>query len=138
MQKTKLGISVGLMGLILYCLGLFCNYYVIIAAVVFVLYAEQDLWLRRTAVKVLALSFLFPAIRLVIGFIPDGIGIINDITMMFDKPFSISIVSKILTFITDAIDIGENLIFILLGVMAYSKKTIELPVIDSFINKNVE
>ena len=137
MQKTKLGITVGFMGAILYCLGLFSGYFVTVAAVAYVLIAEENIWLRKTAVKVLALTFLFPIIRTIIGVIPDAIGFINNIMNLFNDTFEVEIISKIVVILNNIVNIAEYVIFILLGIRAFSQGTIKIPVVDSIINKHV-
>lgn len=137
MQKTKLGLTVGFMGAVLYALGLFSGYFITIAAVVYVLIVEENIWLRKTAVKVLALTFLFPIIRTIIGFIPDTIGFINSIMSLFDDTFKIEIVSKIVIILNNIVNIAEYVIFIMLGIRAFSQGTIKIPGVDSIINKHM-
>ncbi len=139
MQKTKLGISVGLMGAILYFLALFCSEPIIlIAAIAFVLFAEENVWLRRTAVKVLALIFIFKVIYLIIGFVPDMLDILNDIINIFTTPLSFSIINKLVDLGNDVVYVVKYIVFIVFGIMAFFQKSLPIPGIDSFIKKNVE
>jgi len=137
MHKSKLGLSVGFMGAILYCLGLFSGYFLTIAAVVYVLFAEENIWLRKTAVKVLVLTFLFPIIHTVLGVIPDFVGLIDNIMNLADESLDANVVNGIFVLLNNIVDIAEYVIFILLGIFAFSQKTIKIPLIDSFINKHV-
>ena len=56
MQKTKLGISVGLLGAAIYFTSLFSGYLVPVILTGYVLLFEENDWLRKNAVKAVALS----------------------------------------------------------------------------------
>ena len=137
MEKTKLGISVGLMGALLYALGLFGGYFLTVAAVVYVLWREESVWLKQTAVKALALTFLFPVISLAIGVIPDLVGLVQSVMNLFDEFFSMEVVLEIEAILRSVLNILEYVVFILLGVMALGKKTIRVPLVDSLVEKHL-
>ena len=77
MQKSKLGISVGIVGAALYFAGLFNGLLLIAIIAGYVLIAEENQWLRRTAVKSVVLYILFALVSAVIGLLPDSIGLIS-------------------------------------------------------------
>ena len=137
MEKTKLGISVGLMGALLYALGLFGGYFLTVAAVVYVLWREESVWLKQTAVKALALTFLFPVISLAIGVIPDLVGLVQSVMNLFDEFFSMEVVLEIEAILRSILNILEYVVFILLGVMALGKKTVRVPLVDSLVEKHL-
>lgn len=137
MEKTKLGISVGLMGALLYALGLFGGYFLTVAAVVYVLWREESVWLKQTAVKALALTFLFPVISLAIGVIPDLVGLVQSVMNLFNEFFSMEVVLEIEAILRNILNILEYVVFILLGVMALGKKTIRVPLVDSLVEKHL-
>ena len=138
MQKTKLGLSVGFMGAILYALGLFGGYFLTIAAVAYVLIREENMWLRKTAIKVLVLTFTFPLLHIIIGFLPDMVGFINDVMNLFDDYFKVEKLSEIVTVLKDIVNIAEYVVFILLGILAFSQRTIRIPLVDKIIDKHTE
>ncbi len=138
MEKTKLGISVGIMGALLYAIGLFAGYLITIAAVAYVLIREESSWLRKTAVKIIALVFLFPVIRTALGVIPDLISFVDDIMNIFDEYFTLNVVTRIITVLLDIVNIAEYVIFIILGFMALNQKTLKLPLLDSAIGKHMD
>ena len=137
MEKTKLGISVGLFGALLYAIGLWGGYFLTIAAVAYVLIREESAWLKQTAVKALALTFLFPLISVAIGVIPDLVGLVQSVMNLFDEFFSMEIILEIETILRSILNIVEYVIFILLGIFALGKKTIRLPLVDAAIEKHV-
>ena len=137
MEKTKLGISVGLFGALLYAVGLWGGYFLTIAAVAYVLIREENAWLKQTAVKALALTFLFPLISVAIGIIPDLVGLVQSVMNLFDEFFSMEIILEIETVLRNILNIVEYVVFILLGIFALGKKTIRLPLVDAAVEKHV-
>jgi len=137
MEKTKLGISVGLFGALLYAVGLWGGYFLTVAAVAYVLIREESAWLRKTAVKALALTFLFPLISVFIGVIPDLVGLVANVMSLFDEAFSMEMVRDIENILRSILNIVEYVIFILLGILALGNKTVRLPLVDGAIEKHV-
>lgn len=137
MQKTKLGISVGFLGAILYFIGLFGGLWVTIAAVAYVWIREEDLWIKRTAAKVLSMTFLFPIILLVLGFIPDLIYLCRDMLAVLDISINLDVITKMEAVTANFFNIVKYVFFILLAVFAYFQKTLRLPLIDYTIEKHI-
>lgn len=137
MEKTKLGISVGLVGAILYCLGLFGGALVTIAAVAYVLIFEENEWLKKTAVKVVVLMFFFPVVQYAVGLIPDLIRIVFDVLNMFKVYSNIEIVYSIENLFYDLVVIVKYVVFAIFGVMALSQKSVKIPLLDNFLDKHM-
>ena len=51
MQKTRLGISVGMLGAAVYLTGLFSGYLVALLMAGYVLLCEENGWLKRSVIK---------------------------------------------------------------------------------------
>ena len=62
MQKTRLGISVGLMGFITYFGCCFGGYIAAILLFGYILLVENNQWLRKTAVKAMILTIAFRSV----------------------------------------------------------------------------
>lgn len=135
MQKTKLGIAVGLMGAAVCFSGLFGGYLVTMLLAAYVLMFEENEWLKKTAVKSVALMIFFSVVYTLLNLIPNAIGVVNHVFSIFGGSFSIAIVSNILSVFSGAIDIIEKLLFIGLGFKALNQGTISVPVVDKLINK---
>ncbi len=135
MQKTKLGISVGLLGAAIYFLGLFSGYLVAVLLVGYVLLFEENEWLKKAAVKAVSLMVFFTFIIVIINLIPNVISFINHVVSMFGGNFYIGFISNLINAIVSAIDIIEKVLFIGLGVKALGQGTITVPVVDNLINK---
>ena len=138
MEKTKLGISVGLTGAFLYAIGLWGGYFLTIAAVAYVLIREENAWLKQTAVKALALTFLFPLLHVAIGVIPDLIELADNVMNLFDETLDAAIINKIAVLLNHIVNMTEYIVFILLGILALGKKTIRMPLVDTIVKKHLD
>lgn len=134
-MKTKLGISVGLMGAAIYLAALFGGYTPVILLVGYVLLVEENEWLKKTAVKAAALLISLSFLLTLIGLIPDLLSWINSLVAIFKGTFNYGIVSSIIGFITKAIDIIKTCLFLLLGVKALNQGTVAIPFVDKIVNK---
>ena len=135
MQKTKLGISVGLFGAAVYFMGLFSGYLVAVLLTGYVLLREEKEWLRKSAVKVLAVMALFSPMTTVINFVPSIMTFINCIVAAFGGNFYISLIANLVEAIVCALNIIEKLLLLALGVTALNQGTVAVPVVDNLINK---
>lgn len=135
MQKTKLGISVGLLGAAIYFTSLFSGYLVPVILTGYILLFEENDWLRKNAVKAVSLTVFFSFIIVVINLIPNAISFINYIASMFGGNVYIAFISNLVNAVTSAIDIIEKVLFIGLGLKALNQGSISIPVVDKLINK---
>lgn len=135
MQKTKLGISVGLLGAAIYFMGLFSGYLVAVLLAGYVLLFEENEWLKKAVVKAVSLMVFFSFIVVIINLIPNTVDIIDHVVSMFGGSFRIGFISNLIKAVVSAIDIIEKVLFIGLGVKALSQGTITVPVVDNLINK---
>jgi len=136
-MKTKLGISVGLLGAATYFVGLFSGYTVLALFVGYILLFEENIWLKRTAVKAFAINILFSLVSAVVGLIPNVIYLIDDLVNIFGGSFSILFVTRLITFIQSALSLILKLLMLGLGLTALSQGTIKFPIIDKLIDKHM-
>lgn len=135
MQKTRLGISVGMLGAALYFMGLFSGYLVAVLMAGYILLFETNEWLKKAAVKAVSLLVFFSLLIAVINLIPNAISFIDNIAAIFGGNFSVVVLSRIVTVIVSALDIIEKILFIILGIKALNQGTISFPVVDKLISK---
>ena len=138
MQKTKLGISVGLLGALLYFSGLFGGFVITIIMAGYVLLAEENMWLRKVCVKAVALMVAFAAIPAILGLIPGAIQVINEICALFDSYFSVPYINQIIELLKDIVFFIEKLVFLGLGLKALTQGNIQIPVVDDLVNKHMQ
>lgn len=138
MQKSKLGISVALIGAALYFLGLFSGYLAVIILAGYVLLMEENVWLKKTAVKSVALLILFSLILSVVGLIPGLVNFIDDIFNIFGGNFYISFLTNIISMLRSGINLIQTVLFLILGLKAMNQGTIPVPMIDKLVDKCFE
>lgn len=138
MQKTKLGISVGLLGALLYFSGLFGGYVITIIMAGYVLLAEENMWLRKASVKAVALMVVFSILPSLLSLIPGAIEIINEICALFESYFTVPYISNIINLLQNVIYFVEKLVFLGLGLKALTQGTIQIPVVDDMVNKHMQ
>lgn len=135
MQKTKLGVSVGLLGAAVYFSGLFGEYIPAILIAGYVLLFEENEWLKKACVKAVAVMMSISVVIALLGLIPDCLGWISSLLSIFEVYFSASIVNSIINVITDALSIIRTVLLLVLGVKALNQATINVPVVDNLVNK---
>lgn len=136
MEKTKLGISVGLLGAALYFTGLI-NFFVLIILAGYVLIFEKNEWLRKSAVKAVTIVIAFSLVSILIGISNSILDILNIPLSWIRIPFRLSWPLNIDSIVLKALDIIEKVVLLLLGFKAFSQGSLNLGPIDNIIDKNV-
>lgn len=135
MQKTKLGISAALLGAVICFSGLFSGYLLVFLLAAYVLLMEDNIWLKKTAVKTIAVLIVFSLLSTVLGLIPDLINVIDDIFNIFKGSFSIRFLSSIISAARSILGFLETLLLLGLGFKALNQGTIKIPMIDKLVDK---
>ncbi len=143
-MKTKLGLSVELtsalflfllLGTVFAGSGLFMYGAIVLGA--YVLYKEEDLFLKGTVIKGVLLVIFATFINLCLGYSDNLIEFIN-FFMGIAKTDYIRDGFGIVKWLQLIVSTVEKIILMLLAIFALKKKTITLPVIDKLINKHLQ
>ena len=137
MNKTKLGISVGLMAALLWLLGYFAGYTVIAIAVGYVLLVEENGWLKKQALRVIGLMLLFSLVSVVINAIPSLLELWYSIRNLADKYTHYEDVHKVFNLLSNILSLVKTWTFVIMGVLMLFGKNFKVPVVDSLIDKLV-
>ena len=137
MKNLKLGIPTALYGAIMFFTALFDNYLIPILMAGYILLTEEELLLRRSAVKTVALLIVFALGSAAINLLPDFFSLINHFVSLFGGFFYVSVISELAGIANDALDILKTVLFVLLGVSALQQKKIAIPVIDKMLDKYI-
>lgn len=139
MQKTKLGISVGLLGAIIYFLGLFGGYQAVILVAGYVLLREEDIWLRKLSVKAVVLLLTFSVAISAIGLIPDLFDWVSSVIALVNINISFSFLTKLVRVVTGAISIIRTVLFLVLGLQALGQEDIiRVDFADALVEKHMQ
>ena len=96
---------------------------------------EENVWLKKTAVKTVAVLMVFSLLNAVLGLIPDLISVISSIFNIFNGSFSIRILSSIISAARSVLGFLETLLLLGLGFKALNQGTIKIPMIDKLVDK---
>ena len=135
MQKTKLGISAGLLGAVLYFMGIFSGYLLVAILAAYVLLYEENGWLKQSAVRAVAILVIFSFGITVVKLIPDAMDFVDDIVTIFGGHFRIVMISNVASVIVSALNLIEKLLLLCLGVKALRQESISVPIIDTLLDK---
>jgi hypothetical protein len=135
-QKTKLGINVGLMGAALYFVGLF-NFLGLIVLAGYVLLFESNEWLRRSAVKAVSIVIGFTLITLIMALGNDVFGAINGFLSWFRTPTHLAWPLNMNLIVTSLANALQKIVLFILGVKAFSQGSMAVGPIDRIVDKNM-
>ncbi|MFQ9933885.1 MAG: hypothetical protein ACLRVQ_05580 [Lachnospiraceae bacterium] len=145
-MKTKLGLSNYLTASIFYFFllltlhyfnsGIFALPALVLGA--YVLYKEEDLWLRASVIKGILLVVFVCFICLCINYVDDLLSFINFFINIADPLAVLDDGLGIMNWLKDIIYVIEKIIFMLLALFALGGKTVKLPVIDKLIAKHIQ
>jgi hypothetical protein len=135
-EKTKLGITVGLLGAAIFFLGLI-NLIALIIVAGYVLLFETNEWLKRSAVKAVAIVIGFALISVLISFGNDIFGFFNSFFDLAHSSFRFGYPLKLNDFISTLASAVEKLIFLVLGIKALKQESISIEMIDKIVNRNM-
>lgn len=136
MEKTKLGITVGLMGAAIYFMGLISIVPMILLAG-YVLLLENNEWLKKAAVKAVAIYVVFAIIPILLGLVGNVFGILNIVVGWLPGTFRFEVIGSIDYLLMSAVDLVRTLVFLVCGFTAMSQGSIKVGLIDKIVNKNM-
>lgn len=137
-MKTRLGISVGLMGAAIYLMVLFGGYIPAILLTGYVLLFESNEWLKKSAVKAIAVGLFFSILSMLVGFVPNIFSLIDNICGMFGGYFRIAFIDGLMSFISGALKILEKLLLLLLAFVALHQGNISFGFVDRLIEEHTK
>ena len=135
MEKTKLGIPVALLAVLLCLLGFYGGYVITGILVGYILLKEENLSLKRLAVKVLALMLAFSLANTVIYLIPNIISIFESFIYLFTEEYFENGYYRIFEILSSILSLAKTVLFVLLTFFALIGKEFKLPVLDKLLDK---
>lgn len=117
--------------------GLFGGYLLTGVLVGYVLLFEENIWLRKSAVKTFTLMVGFSLISAVVGLLPSVIRVIDNIFMMFGGYFTAAFATNFLAAVLTLVDMVKTILLLVMGMKAVTQGTVAMPVIDNLINKHM-
>lgn len=137
MEKTKLGVSVSLLGAAAYLLALFGGYTPLLLLVGYIFLFEDHDRLKKTALKAFVLNVCFSLAVTAAGLIPDLLDWIASVVRVFDGIFDYSVIRSIFVVITDGLYFLRTCLFLLLGLKALKAESCATPIADEIVTKHM-
>lgn len=138
MEKTKLGISVGLMGALMFLVSLVGGYVAAIVVAGYILLREDDRWLKEVAVKAVAVLGGFGLLSALIGLIPEAFNFLQEIVQLFHGSLDLTVIYRFFNLLTTLLVVVKTVVFVLLAWKALRQETVAIPVIDRLLKKHKE
>ncbi len=137
MEKTKLGISVELLAVIVVLASYFGGYTGMFLVVGYVLIVESDEWLKKLAVKAAVITLGFTFLSSLVHLIPNVVSCLNMVLGIIDIDLTIEHLSWLVNSIDSVLSLVEKFIFLIMAYMAISHNTFDIPVVDKFVAKHM-
>lgn len=134
MLKTKLGISIALVGAAMYFLGAFSFVPAMLLAG-YVLIAEENEWIKRQAAKMIGVVLLFGLLSIAVGWIDDVVGMLNIIVRWFNSDVYLSVPASLTYLIQYIISIVKEILLLVMGFKALGMKNLKFGPIDKLLDK---
>ncbi len=134
-MKTKLGISVELVAAFAFLAAFLGGYIPAILVAGYILIVEEDAWLKKAAVKAVAILAFFGFCTAVIRMIPEFLAWIDGIANLFEGDITYGAVTRVVNVLVDTLDLIRSILFICLAFLSLKKKSITIPIVDGLINK---
>ncbi len=135
MEKSKLGIHVLLLAAAAWLLGFYSNLMTTLLFIGALLVIEDNAWLKKQCIRVLAVVFTFSLVNTVIYLIPNVLDLINSFAALFDEYVQWEAIDKIIRILSNLLYWVELAIYMVSALFALGGKTIKLPVIDPFLDR---
>lgn len=138
MEKTKLGLSVCLMGALVFLSG-YAGLTVIALVAGYVLLKEESAKLKKYAAYTIALYVGFVLLSMCIGALSNVFSILNFNGWMYSVDgvsTAYSIITAILSTLSTIVSLAEKVVFGLFAVFAFLGKDIKIALLDKVLEKH--
>ena len=135
MEKKKLGINVGLLGSGMFGLLLCGGYVPALLLFLYIIFYEENEWIRRTGAEAIIVMTVFSFAEILIGFVPNVLGAIGDLTEIFGASFNPVRLLALFNIITNVLNIAKIILFVKLMLDCLKQKELRIPVIGKLIDK---
>lgn len=138
MQKSTLGISVGLFGGIVCLLAIaFGLQWYFLAIVAFILLKENNEWLRRLILKVLIILVVVSVVCIFVNYVFGAVYDIVHIGKTAAEMIDLQWIKDIGSYVTKYLDIAKDVVIVIIGIKAFSQKHTSIKAVDKLIVENV-
>lgn len=134
-MKTKLGISVSFMSALLYFGGLFGGYVVLALMAGYVLLKEEDIFLKRVAVKSVVICVGCSVLSGIIALLPNLYSIISTLLDVFGADMPGTALVSLASFLQYLVTFAKSVVLLYLGGAALLNKYAVKDPLDPLVDK---
>jgi len=138
MEKTKLGVSSGILGAIAFLAFLFGGYIPGLLVLGYIVVCEKSESLRTSAVTALLITLAASVLNLVIGLIPDLLRYVNSLLNIFDEYLEADVLYNIENFLVSTVNLAEMAALVVLAVFSALNKPLQIPFVKKLLAKDAE
>ena len=136
MEKTKLGISIEMLGVILYISVALFGYFGLLVVGGYIVFVEKQEFLKKCVVKAVVLMFSFTLLSTVISVIPRILYFGMETDTFFDGVYLyLSGTYQVVAMVLVILNCVRMALFVWLSVKAWKKQNGTIPIVDKFIEK---
>jgi len=136
MEKTKIGISIGLLGAALYFIAII-NIVPLVVIAGYVLLFEENAWLKRVAVKAVCVVIFFAIFTALINLVSNSYNLIVDISALFGDSINIAQFHRVMNILRTVISVVQVIVLLMLGFSALKQGNVKFGPVDNTINKHM-
>lgn len=133
MNKTKLGLNIGMMAALVYLACNFAGYTIAMLLAGYVLLCEEDCWLKKSALKGLIIMIGLSIASSVINLIPNIVSIPLDLLNIFGLNLHFYFLHEIANLLYSLLSLAETVLLLFLAFKAINKQDVKVPVIDKIV-----
>ena len=137
MEKTKLGISVGLFGAAIFLIALGGGMTPLLLLTGYVFFKEENVWLKKNAVKAIVVLLVYYIAYYALGLIPDVLGVLLDTVGLVGLNISLSFINNLVYILRDVVSVLRTVFLLLSGLTALNMGTIKISFVDNLIEKHM-
>lgn len=136
-MKSKLGLSIGLTGALIYAITYFAGMIPLILIIGYLLIVEKNEWLNYIVIKALCLTILFAILATITSFIPNLLSIVQDFSTTYEVPFYYQLVLAFQSLVLGVLSFVKTILFLLLAVRALGLKDVPFLGISGLVSKHM-
>lgn len=136
MEKTKLGLSVGVVGAAAFLLYQFGGYTPALLLVGYILLCESNAGLKKTALTATVIALGYSLVNYVIYLLPSVTGLLTSFLHIFGVYPELHIIDRIFDFLGSVVGFLKGLVMVFLAGMSLLNKPVELPFLKKLINED--
>lgn len=133
MEKTKLGLSVGVVGAAAFLLYQFGGYTPALLLVGYVLLCESDTGLKKSVLSATVIALGYSLVNYVIYLFPNVTGLLTSFLNIFGVHPELYIIDRIFNFLGTVVAFLKGLLMVFLAGMSLLNKPVELPFLKKLI-----